>query len=246
MISSSLFHFTNDIENIRLILQGLAFRATYNFENVEQFKFAKKFLAVPMVCFCDIPLKFVGPHASHYGRYGLGLSKQWAIEKRINPLQYILDDSPISLAFQHLNRAAEINSGDQKQLPVEEVMRSEMPIKANVKDEVFNIVSFTKPYVKGDRVFYLEREWRFVPNLAELYFQDDETIEARNALNQRYFNGNPDMLNFLLLDLKHIVVPDMEQVNMMLTLIDSLNIGKEQKYLLTQKIVDLVTIEKDF
>lgn len=246
MIASSLFHFTNDIEKIKLILLGSAFRASYNFEDVTAFDFAKKFLAVPMVCFCDIPLKFVGPHANRYGKYGLGLSKEWAIKKQINPLQYIVKDSPITTAFQHVMRTAEINTAEIRDLSVEEVMRSEMPNKANVKDELINLASFTKPYSSTEIDFYLEREWRFVPLLAERHLHDDQKDLTRNDLNQRYFSGKPDLLPFALADLKHIVVPSTEEINVMFNVIESLNVNKEQKYQISQKIVDLVTIEKDF
>jgi len=53
-------------------------------------------LVVPeMVCFCDIPLKYLGIHMSKYGRFGLAFNKAFMRNKcGCNPVYYVGGDSP--------------------------------------------------------------------------------------------------------------------------------------------------------
>ena len=47
-----------------------------------------------MVCFCDIPLGQIDQHVKTYGKYGLGMSKEWAMKNGITPVRYIHRGSP--------------------------------------------------------------------------------------------------------------------------------------------------------
>jgi len=49
--------------------------------------------AIPMVCFCDIPLSQLVSHIDTYGKYGLGMSKEWGIKKGLNPVIYFNKNS---------------------------------------------------------------------------------------------------------------------------------------------------------
>src|ERR1017187_10890632 len=45
--------------------------------------------ALPMTCFCDIPLSQIADHISFYGDYGIGMSKKWGLTKGLNPILYV-------------------------------------------------------------------------------------------------------------------------------------------------------------
>jgi hypothetical protein len=82
MISSNtLFHFTDKRENLINILEN-EFRPHFCLENFNFFAHDMNYregfeIAIPMVCFCDIPLSQARIHMKHYGEYGIGLSKEW-------------------------------------------------------------------------------------------------------------------------------------------------------------------------
>ena len=87
--SHTLFHFTDKIETLKLILMN-GFWPRFCLEDVSWLKYPDfDFIAYPMVCFCDIPLSRVNEHVSFYGEYGLGLTKDWAVRNGITPVQYI-------------------------------------------------------------------------------------------------------------------------------------------------------------
>ena len=78
---NTLFHFTDKIENVIGILKE-GFRPHFCLEDLNDFVSRDERIeylewAIPMVCFCDIPLSQSTNHREHYGNYGIGLSKEW-------------------------------------------------------------------------------------------------------------------------------------------------------------------------
>ena len=47
-----------------------------------------------VVCFCDIPFKYVDDHVEQYGGYGIGLNKKWCMEQGITPVRYFHHYTP--------------------------------------------------------------------------------------------------------------------------------------------------------
>ena len=81
--SNSLFHFTNSAERLVGILKH-TFRPRYCLEDLRMFTTSLDEdeegswleLAIPMVCFCDIPLSKIKHHLTFYGNYGIGFDKR--------------------------------------------------------------------------------------------------------------------------------------------------------------------------
>lgn len=95
--SNSIIHYTDSLENIESILSE-GFRIKYCAERLFG-ETTNSYAAHPMVSFCDIPLSQSHKHFKSYGNYGIGLSKEWAKEKGINPVLYIDENSSISKTF---------------------------------------------------------------------------------------------------------------------------------------------------
>lgn len=102
--SQALFHYTSTIENVKLILQnGLRFSrlteelplsgfASNIFDQLSGF--VKHVQFREGVCLCDITPEAAEAHRTEYGRYGLGFSKQWAMNIGASPVRYVHRRSP--------------------------------------------------------------------------------------------------------------------------------------------------------
>src|ERR1044072_4036723 len=96
--SNTLFHFTNNAENLMSILSS-GFKPRFC---LEQFGTMDLFLtesekeivtnkelneeAIPISCFCDLPMSHISSHLEFYGAYGIGLTKDWAIKNGLTPI----------------------------------------------------------------------------------------------------------------------------------------------------------------
>jgi len=90
---STLFHFTSK-NRLKGILKD-NFKLKYCLEKINHSEKPIK-IAIPMVSFCDIKISEIIEHAKKYGYYGIGLSKEWAITKGLNPVIYLNSSSEFS------------------------------------------------------------------------------------------------------------------------------------------------------
>lgn len=92
--ANSINHYTGSLDNIKSILEN-GFYLQYCSEDLMG---TRAYLAnsYPMVCFCDIPLSQAENHMDNYGHFGIGLTKQWANSKGLNPVLYLEKDSYIN------------------------------------------------------------------------------------------------------------------------------------------------------
>ena len=83
--ANTLFHFTSSLDILISILTR-DFIPRYSLENynvlMPKINNRKGLeVGIPMVSFCDIPLSKVSQHIDIYGRYGIGLEKNWGLRK---------------------------------------------------------------------------------------------------------------------------------------------------------------------
>jgi hypothetical protein len=107
-----------------------------------------------MVCFCDIPLSQIANHVNTYGRYGIGMKKDWGVLNRLNPVVYLSE-------YSHLD------------FKVRNLLDQHAPMLDVVNGTIEYLRGYVKP-VKGsfakqgrqfhDYHFYDEKEWRFIAN----------------------------------------------------------------------------------
>ena len=87
---STLFHFTSKLGLMGLLKDN--FKLKYCLEKLNH-KIKPVEFAIPMVSFCDIKISQILEHIEKYGYYGIGLSKDWAIENGLNPVIYLNSSS---------------------------------------------------------------------------------------------------------------------------------------------------------
>ncbi|WP_299713485.1 abortive infection system antitoxin AbiGi family protein [uncultured Tenacibaculum sp.] len=192
---STLFHFTSK-QGLKGILRD-NFKVKYCLEEIDNDEKPVE-IAIPMVSFCDIKISEITEHIEKYGYYGIGLSKEWAFEKNLNPVIYMNSKSSL---------CSNILSSIRKIRTVKEVELSDYL-------NLSNLVRYTKIYEgkltrKGETIdnyrFADEREWRYVPEIEnttnpkfmpwlgrDLYDTDSKKRTANKKLNDErlYFNAN--------------------------------------------------------
>lgn len=155
--TNSIIHYTNSLDIIKSILKE-GFCIKYCAEVLKLGANKSSRAAHPMVSFCDIPLSDSKQHFDAYGKYGIGLSKQWAIEKGIDPVLYIDRNSLIAKSIYEL---------------INERRKSDSNLTDKQKREILQIKSYAKnysgPLERGsvntqNYKFYDEREWRLIPD----------------------------------------------------------------------------------
>ena len=252
--ANTLFHFTKSSNNIRNILKN-SFTPRYCLEQIPVSEKMTLDMAVPMVCFCDIPLSQIKDHLDTYGEYAIGMSKEWAMTYGISPVLYYYRDSIVSKIVDGL---LNFTSSQAKSHNDNKLMEYE-PFKDSMK-----LLFFCKSY-KGsmwrdgnlieNRLFYNEREWRFLPNLNDL-----EEMEIPFALfkdnldDERLMNECNDRISGIKLgfspkDIKYIIISKESERLQMVHMIEDIKGGdftmsdlKE----LTSKIISVEQVREDF
>jgi hypothetical protein len=112
-----------------------------------------------MVCFCDMPLSQAAAHMSIYGRYAIGLTKDWGMAAGVSPVLYTYSGSATTEATLFLH------------LQIED-LQDTLDDDASFHPRTERLLCFLKPYSAellrhGKQPttvrFYDEREWRYVP-----------------------------------------------------------------------------------
>ena len=265
--SKNLFHFT-DKDILKSILKD-GFYALYCKEQILSTVFNKNLAAqyIPMVSFCNIPLTMVKSHCSLYGSYGIGLTKQWALRNRINPVLYSYRNSALMKTY----------SASQKEY--EELVKEGLNNKAQKVfiNNFIKSVIYLKPLEGRNKkgkptFFYDEKEWRYVPSLANMSnimlshrkivagdvdfrFPNREKVKIKiNSVRQlntrilhhgiRHFEAY--RLKFDLNDIRFIILKNSREVPTMIKfLLKNIN-SKIKVDTLIPKIITLEQLKEDF
>lgn len=202
--SSSLFHFTKSEDVLKSILKN-GFWPRYCLEDIQwQGHVDFEFVAFPMVCFCDIPIGRIAEHVRFYGSFGLGLTKEWGIEKNLNPIMYIasknnLVQNAITSLTNVIHSHPIVNDRALGLAQERHIFAHAKPIKGKM---IINGES-------EEKEFYQESEWRFVPqhqfvadHLTRLQFNSPTMLDAMNLNTYEYCR-----LKWTPNDIRYIFVP---------------------------------------
>lgn len=238
-------------------------------------------ISVLQKCFCDIPLHRItkqfpimeeaekknideesfhknrkgSTHTDFYGAYGIAFSKNWALSKNFQPVQYVNPDAAYAKQFKSTFEFV-LNQNDIDDSIVADIITRLAYFKP-LHGEMTRIKDGKR--VSVSKNFYDECEWRFVPRdvdlekykIASVIF-DDETKRLSTQISERITNNKyKDLrLDFEFQDIRYLIVPNMaariDLIDFIMSLKLESNDETQEKYLLISKILVLDDIEKDF
>lgn len=262
LTSDTLFHFTKSLSNLESILSN-KFKLSYCKEEIS-FSESNHNHYFPMVTFCDIPLSLANEHRKKYGNYAIGLSKDWGIKNKLNPVIYIEKNSlmaeDLSKSIKILKSIPEIRKGvDVKNKNIQAL---------NIETTNFvrvhlNMIRYCKNYLgdlnrngktKKNYRFYDEREWRYIPA-----WDNKENIKG-SLTKEQYDEYRGDIskskpflkeitLDFNASDIKYIIVKSERDIPKMIRLISSikgLTTNGDETDILSTKILTVDQLNQDF
>ncbi len=232
MRTKSLFHFTKDLETLFLILEN-GFWPRFCYEDISWCS-DESFYLNAMVCFCDIPLPKLDEHTEFYGRYGIGMTREWGIKNGLNPLMYVSEDSVASTSL-----AGMLQNPD--------------PANEHGKVDAMITLAFTKPLSgkmmmgesEVEKAFYEECEWRYVDvstgGLHPIEVSEAKDLEHHNNKTKEHsLSFEPSDVRYILLEHKDDVTPMVDFINTRMG-----KFSHNDLKLLTTKIVVLSELRSD-
>lgn len=255
--TNTLFHFTSSINNLESILKN-DFYPQFCYEDFLGTIFDGPGLekAIPMVCFCDIPLSQISKHIHTYGEYGIGLSKEWAIKNKINPVLYAYQNSDFSNKLKEIVRAT-LNLDESGKIQENELTK-----------HLFSALQYLKPYegrlwqsgkwTRKKVRFYDEREWRYVLrfsgpdkaiNVPMLNQKDEKPYKDLSEFNAIMIENKHLRLSFEPKDIKYIIVKKESEILSMHNMVTNIK-GNRFTYddvqILTTRIISMESIKENF
>lgn len=208
-----LFHFTTK-KSLETIL-NTTFKVSYARERIIGGNNIKEF-AVPMISFSDLRLSELKDNIGTYGKFGIGLTKDWAISNGLNPVMYASQDSLFTENF--MNGLEDFfklvsNSSDSTgryEIAYKNTINTLRYIK-NYKGDLIRSGKETIP----DYIFANEREWRYVPPITEDIFSFVEIEKIQTSQQKSAFNRkvNHLRLHFQPDDIKYLIVEKDSDIN---------------------------------
>ena len=238
--SNTLFHFTTKFSYLKNILSD-GFWPRY----CREYAWNGFDFAVPMTCFCDIPLSQIINHTDNYGGYGIGMKKTWAKGKGITPVMYIANDSKLSNQVNY--KIKSIGNG-QKNYNIDDFFLLHYIKKVRgetiCKDKDGN-------KIKKQVNFYNEREWRYIPTS---HLRSGDYMPVFLKRSEEFENSKYDSqtlehkLKFDIEDISYIIIKAEGDRSDMIKAVNKIFSEKseENRQLLTSRILSLKQIKEDF
>lgn len=254
--ANTLFKFMSELKYLENIVQNKAIPPRYCDEDISYLEWEEaSFISFPMVCFCDIRLSRVLSHVDTYGKFAIGLNKEWGLQQGIQPLLYINPTSEFCSKFkQYFHNAIEDSTSSQYQnflvynLLYQKPYNGFMPVKDK------NDVDKT---IKKNKNFQDEQEWRYINTAINNEVNNDFMITSSNILEHRHrkcidiYNKiiakNPKYwLKFQYDDVKYLLVASEKDKNLLIQFInDKLDCDNNEKLKLASKIFTINNIQED-
>lgn len=259
--TDSLFHYTNSLEAVKgILLNGFFPRPNIEiFKRFETTKTEKGSLTtmfpdlraiVSMVCLCDIPFSSFQEHCEFYGKYGIGVSLNWAVSNGFQPVHYQIIGSKTSSALTKLDEIGLNNvffnlgkKDESEDLAIDNYGKTLTSLQ-NLLMYVKNIEVTSRNGVK--RWTYSEREWRYVPPIEEevtdrrnqfIPLSKSDDVEVLIETIKSHFESQPIVFNTIWNDIHFIILESESEID---SLIEFINLELKQKRNLTDREVNLL------
>lgn len=230
--SNTLFHFFHEFKYLKQsINEGLWPRFC-----IEK-KWNGQDLAIPMLCFCDIPLSQIKDHIDDYGNYGIGVTKDFARDNKITPVTYLSRNSILMDKLSYFISTYNTPLFNHKNMNIEELL--------------LYYVKRVSGYNKVDelkRKFYNEREWRYIPTLSEtihleLLSGDYKEKDIINKYSERTKNSK---LMLKPNNISYLIVNNEPEIKQMIKVLQKKYENDSQLELLCSRILTIKQIKEDF
>ncbi|EHR7166416.1 hypothetical protein KUK86_004591 [Vibrio parahaemolyticus] len=232
--SDNLFHFTKSLDVLKSILKNGIF-PRYCLEDIKWMGGKRDYMAYPMSCFCDIPLSRISEHTNFYGRFGLGLSKDWGRKNNLNPVIYSSEDglTQKSLKF-FMGHDFDDECSDEAHMNLYKLLALHKPVEGTmiIGNDVVS------------KEFHLESEWRYIPEWEIKFIFEkvsSEELEQENVkLERRKLEIAPS-------DIRYIFVPEDGDIPNLVDFINNElgNFSLNDLKILQTRIVSLATLNGD-
>jgi Putative abortive phage resistance protein AbiGi, antitoxin len=179
--TNQLFHFTDKDSLINILTNN--FIPHYSLERLFSGKLE---LAIPMVSFCDIPLTQTAEHISEYGDYAIGLSKEWGIKNKLNPVFYYCDNSILNNSIEYSLNDIFIYANKNGGLQAHELYKVKTFLNYWYYSKPYegsNWDKIEKEFKTNKRILYNEREWRYIP-------EESESAEVNFIFKKTFINDH--------------------------------------------------------
>lgn len=230
-LSSNILWHQTKTDSLKQILRTRTFRFAYSKEIIPGTGVT---MAFPMVSFCNLPLAEFADYGNKYGGYSIGMSREWGIKNRFNPVLYCENTSNI------VRRLASVISNLQS--------------GAEFSDKVLDVLeclAYVKPIEDtleiGDRKyanyrFMDEREVRLVPDFADLKRRLILPILTPEQYGQYKLEHNnkpllEESISFEWSDIKYIIVQNNTNITEYRRLLKRLDCNNDNIHIFNQQQV---------
>ena len=211
-----LFHFTTK-QSLYAILSD-TFKVSYARERILGGNKTKEF-AVPMVSFADLRLTELKGNIGTYGKFGIGMTKEWAINRGLNPVMYA---SKESLFTENFIKGIEdffnlvVNSNDTTGR-FETAYNNTINTLRYIKNYKGDLIRRGKS--KPNYVFANEKEWRYVPPIVGDILSFIPIDEIKTSQQKSYYNQKVAhlRLHFQPDDIKYLIVEKDSDINSLIS-----------------------------
>ena len=203
--SQSFFHYTTKKGLLGILKDG--FGASYCKEQFKNSAGNLRYIGIPMISFCDIPLSLLPKIVYAQRGYAIGMKREWGLRKCLIPVFYFSNEDNSALTNSIKKSCSDFyaNGINSNELPYKILGISKPYEKYEDKD-----------YIKGrNKENYIEREWR------KIYFTEGwKTLEQYEKLRgdkkQKPKPMLADKLEFTIDDIEFIIVKRDKDIDSMI------------------------------